>query len=130
VRIVGYSTREEAVSAADQVVRELMERDKVAVEDIVLLSPWKEGVRDRERLGGVRLSEVVEPKTILSSSIQGFKGLERPIVILAEIGERDGYHLVDHLYVGGSRALMTLAVVAREPFATQLRQLQEDWLSG
>ena len=41
---------------------------------------------------GCRLSETVEPGTVLATSVHAFKGLERPVVILAELGDK---HLED-----------------------------------
>jgi ATP-dependent exoDNAse (exonuclease V) beta subunit len=69
------------------------------------------------------LSETVEPGTVLATSVHAFKGLERPVVILAELGDK---HLEDvnrYLYVGGSRARNHLIVLASEPVARELRRL-------
>jgi hypothetical protein len=55
--------------------------------------------------------------------VHGFKGLERPVVILAEIGERHRQDLAKYLYVGGSRARNHLIVLAAEPVARELRHL-------
>ena len=64
---------------------------------------------------GYRLSETVEPGTVLATSVHAFKGLERPVVILAELGDKHLEDLRDYLYVGGSRARNHLVVLAAEP---------------
>ncbi len=50
-------------------------------------------------------------------------GLERPVVILAELGDKHLEDLRDYLYVGGSRARNHLVVLAAEPVARELRAI-------
>jgi superfamily I DNA/RNA helicase len=69
------------------------------------------------------LSEEPEPGALLTSTIHGFKGLERPVVILAEIGERHPEALPTYLYVGASRARNHLIVLATEAASRELRTL-------
>ena len=60
------------------------------LEDIAVLTPAgreKSALRRRGSVDGFRLSETVEPGTVLSASVHAFKGLERPVVILAELGD-------------------------------------------
>jgi len=59
----------------------------------------------------------------LTCTVDGFKGLERPVVILAELDARQGEDLAPYLYVGGSRARSRLIVLATEPVARKLRVL-------
>ena len=59
---------------------------------------------------------------MLASSIHGFKGLEAPVVILAELGDKHLEDLDRYLYVGGSRARSHLIVLATEPVARELRR--------
>jgi len=83
----------------------------------------KSRLRARGRVDGYRLSERVEPGSILATSIHGFKGLERPVVILAELGDKHQEELAQYLYVGASRARNELIVLATEPVARELRTL-------
>ena len=83
-------------------------------------------LRQRGRADGYELADEPTPGKVLTCTIHGFKGLERPVVILAEIGEGgrdDQAELARYLYVGGSRAKNHLIVLATEPVAKQLRVL-------
>jgi len=96
------------------------------MEDIAVLTPsgtGKSRLRALGEVGGYRLSETVEPGTILATSVHAFKGLERPVVILAELGDKHREDLSRYLYVGGSRARNHLIVLATEPVARELRRL-------
>ena len=85
----------------------------------------KSALRKDGRLGDLPLAEVPTDGALLTSSLQGFKGLERPVVILAELGERGDTRLVEYLYVGGSRARYQLVLVAREPLAASCSTSRE-----
>ena len=74
-------------------------------------------------MNGFRLSEQVEAGTVLTSGVHSFRGLERPIVILAELGDKHQEDIAQYLYVGGSRARNHLIVLAAEPVAKELRRL-------
>jgi len=92
----------------------------------VVLTPSgkaKSRLRARERIDGFRLSERPEPGAILATSIHGFKGLEREVVILAELGDKHLEDLRRYLYVGASRAKNELVVLALEPVARELRRI-------
>jgi hypothetical protein len=65
----------------------------------------------------------VEDGKVLTASVQTFSGLERPVVILAELDEKHVEDVGRYLYVGGSRARNHLIVLAAEPVARRLRQL-------
>jgi hypothetical protein len=96
------------------------------MQDIAVLTPsggGKSRLRARGEAGGYRLSETVEPDTILATSVHAFKGLERPVIILAELGDKHMEDLGRYLYVGGSRARNHLIVLATEPVARELRRL-------
>jgi hypothetical protein len=59
------------------------------------------------------------PRTVLCDSIHRFKGLDRPVVILVELNSADP-NLDRLLYVGLSRALHHLVVIAPLPLAERL----------
>jgi UvrD-like helicase C-terminal domain/Nuclease-related domain/AAA domain len=126
VQILGYEDDEALARLLAIVLRTLVEEEAVPIEDIAVLTPSgddKSRLRARGSVDGFRLSSVVEPGTVLATSVHAFKGLERPVVILAEIGDKHGEDLRRYLYVGGSRARNHLIVLATEPVARELRQL-------
>jgi hypothetical protein len=123
--ILGYRDDDDLAHLLSVVLRNLVDGEEVALEDIVVLTPAgkeKSRLRSRERVDGFRLSDRVEPGTVLTASVHGFKGLERPVVILAELGDRELDEIAPYLYVGGSRARNHLIVLASEPAARKLRE--------
>ncbi len=124
--ILGYRDDDDLAHLLAVVLRNLVEGEEVPLEDIVVLTPAgkdKSRLRARDRIDGFRLSDRVERGTVLAASVHGFKGLERPVVILAELGDRDLDEIAPYLYVGGSRARNHLIVLAVEPVARKLREL-------
>ena len=108
------------------VLTNLTEEEGIPPEDIAVLTPSgsnKSRLRALGSVNGFRLSETVEPGTVLATSVHAFKGLERPVVILAELGDKHLEDLNRYLYVGGSRARNHLIVLASEPVARELRRL-------
>ncbi|MGA9161904.1 MAG: NERD domain-containing protein [Actinomycetota bacterium] len=126
VAILGYEDDEDLAHLLAVVLANLVEEEQVPLEDIVVLTPSgteKSRLRRRGRVDGFRLSESVEPGTVLATSVHAFKGLERPVVILAELGDKHLEDLRQYLYVGGSRARNHLVVLATEPVARELRTI-------
>ena len=126
VQILGYDDDEGLARLLAVVLANLVEEEHVPLEDIVVLTPSgteKSRLRSRGTIDGYRLSESVEPGTILATSVHAFKGLERPVVILAELGDKHLQDLRQYLYVGGSRARNHLVVLATEPVARELRTI-------
>lgn len=126
VRIVPYHATDEVEPTVRELVRGLTERQGVALTDIVLLTPSrasKSAIRNNEMLGDLPLADERTEGKLEASSLHGFKGMERPVVILAELGERGESHLVEYLYVGGSRARYQLHLVARDDLAARLAEL-------
>jgi superfamily I DNA/RNA helicase len=125
VEILGYEDDEGLARLLAIVLRNLVD-EQVPLEEIVVLTPAgkdKSHLRSRGSVNGFRLSEEVEPGTVLASSVHAFKGLERPVVILAELGGKHEDDLGQYLYIGGSRARDHLIVLATEPVARKLRDL-------
>ncbi|HET7235280.1 MAG TPA: ATP-binding domain-containing protein [Actinomycetota bacterium] len=126
VEILGYEDDEGLAHLLAVVLTNLVEEEAVPLEDIAVLTPSGSGksrLRARGSVNGFRLSEAVEPGTVLATSVHGFKGLERPVVILAELGDKHLDDLKQYLYVGGSRARNHLIVLAAEPVARELRRI-------
>lgn len=125
-QILGYDDDEGLVRLLAIVLRNLVETEQVPLDHIVVLTPSgaaKSRLRARERIDGFRLSERPEPGAVLATSIHGFKGLEREVVILAELGDKHLEDLRRYLYVGASRATHELVILALEPVARELRRL-------
>jgi hypothetical protein len=126
VQILGYGGEDDLEHLLAVVLRNLVEEEHVPLEDIVVLTPSGAGKSPLRRTGkvdGYRLSETVEPGTVLATSVHAFKGLERPVVILAELGDKHLEDLRQYLYVGGSRARNHLVILAAEPVARELRAI-------
>jgi hypothetical protein len=92
-----------------RVVHGLVVEGRVALSDVVVLTPrsrlrsaWSEGTT----LGNVRLTWNSSPAAgeIQVSTIHGFKGLEKPVVILTELAHLYRESVQELLYVGRSRA--------------------------
>jgi hypothetical protein len=125
-QILGNEDDEELAHLLAVVLRNMVEQEHVPLEDIAVLTPSGSGKNRLRVLGwvdGFRLSEAVEPGPVLATSIHAFKGLERPVVILAELGDKHLEDLDRYLYLGGSRARNHLIVLAAEPVARKLRAL-------
>jgi superfamily I DNA/RNA helicase len=83
---------------------------------------WNGGVDDEGRSKGLSADQVSDqpPGTILCESIYRFKGLERDVVVLAEI-RPDDERLERLMYVGATRARHHLVVIAPPGLADRLR---------
>ena len=98
-----------------RVLERLVREEKVPERDIVVLSP-----RGREtsalwrdpQFGGLRLTDAWPPAAghVQCTTVHSFKGLERPVVVLAELSQSAGTQ--DEIrYVGSSRARSHLVVI-------------------
>jgi hypothetical protein len=126
VQVLDYTDEASLERLVGLVVTNLVQAEGVPLEDIVLLTPAGRGksiLRSLGRVGDVELTDEPVEGKLLWSSVHAFKGLERPVVILAELGERHEEDVDRYLYVGGSRARNHLIVVARERVAARLRRL-------
>lgn len=124
VDILGYANDEELARTVGVVLTNLIEEERVPPGDIVVLTPSgtaKSRLRSRGEAGRYRLSEDPGEGEILATSVHAFKGLERPVVILAELGDKHLEDVETYLYVGGSRARSHLVVIAADAVAAQLR---------
>jgi DNA helicase IV len=129
VEILAYRDEDDLARDLTVVLRQLTEDDEVPLEDIVVLTPSRKSKSELRRRGGVdgfQFSDDPEKGAVLTSTVHAFKGLERPVVILAEIGERHEEQLEQYLYVGGSRARHHLVVLATQPVAERLRASGEN----
>ncbi|MEY4907402.1 MAG: hypothetical protein RL260_1120, partial [Pseudomonadota bacterium] len=100
-----------------QVLRTLLKRDGLRPEQVVILAPYRHTNTTAGWAAG--LDEVVlnldvvnaVPGQVRIGTIQGFKGLEADVVILAGLDHKAGQH-PEWLYVGASRARAALFMLA------------------
>ena len=117
-----YDTPEECVNQVRQLLHRLVVKERIKPSDVTVLSPRSESssvLWKARRFGNVELTngEPTESHHVPFRTFQRFKGLESPVVILAEI-EKEGWpHPETILYVGGTRATQYLAVVAGKSVA-------------
>jgi len=100
-----------------QALHRLVVEENVPAEDIVVLTPRRREHSHLWRLGPVgnfRLTDQWSAGSgeIFCSTVHSFKGLESPVVILAEIEPYGAQDLEPILYVGCSRACNHLIVLA------------------
>lgn len=115
--------REPALKGVQQALDELVNQQKVPTEQIIVLTGRakdKSDLAEGRRLGNVGLTWLPpRASEVQVATVQAFKGLERSVVILAELDQflRDssrreyGEAL---LYIGASRATNHLVVVGQE----------------
>lgn len=125
VEVLDYRDEEGLIRTLEVVLTNLIDQEGLALDDIVVLTPpgkEKSLVWGHHRIGRFALSDVVEDGSVLWSTVHGFKGLERPVVILAELGERHTEDIDRYLRVGCSRARNHLIVVATPSVAAEIRR--------
>lgn len=106
----------------------LVKKEQVAPEQIAVLSPrFQKSVFYQARCGGFLICEAPQnQKEIYFSSISGFKGLERQVVVLVELDharyyqDTEGRRLVA---VGASRAQSHLIIIAPDDVVRELKPL-------
>ena len=100
--------------ALRRILMHLVGREEVQPEDIIILSgrqPLRsQASRIEGSIAGCRLTTEDETGAIRIRSVQSFKGLEAPVVILTELDDYPAQRARQLHYVGASRA-MTLLVV-------------------
>ncbi|MGZ8620656.1 MAG: ATP-binding domain-containing protein, partial [Actinomycetota bacterium] len=125
VEVLDYDDEDELVRLVDVVITNLLEEEQLTPDDLVVLTPGgtsKSRLWARRDLGRNHLSDRPEEGAILWSTVHAFKGLERPVVILAEIEDRGLDVIAPYLRVGGTRAQHQLIVVAEDDAARVIRK--------
>ncbi len=121
VRRKRWNTPERLVKYLDDEMEHLIKRDKLRIEDIVVLSPNQlknSPLSEAGYLGGFPIADITQRDmeiahpSVRFSTIQAFKGLESPVVILVYDQKRDDDWLKSLLYVGMSRAKSLLILMA------------------
>lgn len=104
-----YRSAGEMLKSIQSVLNKLVNEEYVAAEDIVILTPYsqeKTVLKIGTRLGNFALSDFPPQRRneIQATTIYKFKGLERKVVIVAEVDDRFKYNSETLMYVGSSRA--------------------------
>ncbi|MFI5370291.1 MAG: NERD domain-containing protein [Candidatus Eisenbacteria bacterium] len=112
---LGYRDEHTLREHVRRTLHRLVHEEQVPERDIVVLTPrgressalWKD-----PQFGNLRLTDgwPPAPNHVQCATVWAFKGLERPVVVLAEIGAA-GDKLEELQYVGGSRAKSHLVVI-------------------
>ena len=114
---------------ADDVVAELTDKEFWHPGEIALLttkSRHPEHARMAEQDRNAHWESLWANEDVFYCTVGGFKGLERPVVVLAIDGFHNDAEKDDVLYVGISRARDKLVIVASSEILESLRKRQED----
>jgi len=127
VEVHTYDNMSGLKRALRQVLHRLVVEENVFSEDIVILTPKSRQRSDLWRLGmlgNFRLTDQwsVGSGEVFCLTIHSFKGLESPIVILAEIEPYAAQDPEPILYVGCSRACNHLIVMASTHLSEDVKQ--------
>jgi hypothetical protein len=117
VEIHTYRDLGELKRTLGHALHQLVAVQRVPTEDIVVLTPKKRERSDLWRLDSIGNFRLTDQWTsadgeVFCSTVHAFKGLESPVVILAEIESYATQDLETILYVGCSRACHHLIVLA------------------
>lgn len=110
-----------------RILHRLTVDEKISTEDIVVLTPrhrTKSVIWQWGRLGNLRLTDQWPPASgeVYATTVHSFKGLESPVIILAELEPSDRQDLETLLYVGCSRARNHLIILANESLSPEVRE--------
>ena len=119
VTVLSYDDQHSLFQSLRRILHELVVEQVVPVEDLVILTPYSESRSQLSRagsLGRFRLTTNWEcgPNEIYYTTIHSFKGLESPIIILAEIESTLQHRVQELLYVACSRARNHLVVICHQ----------------
>jgi hypothetical protein len=125
-----YETERELQQGLRQVLHRLIAEEEVGTEDVVILTPRtrkKSLFLEWNRLGNLRLTEKWPPSAgeVYWTSVYRFKGLESPVVILAELYPSSHQNLDAVLYVGCSRARNHLVIFGEAALPEDIRSRLE-----
>lgn len=118
--IVPVASEINLIEPLRRILHQLTHEHKVRASEIVVLTPRAEhhsSLRPGTKLGNYTLTwnTPVNEHEIECCTIQSYKGLERPVVILAEMEGLSGSTISSLTYVGVSRARNHLVVIGELP---------------
>jgi superfamily I DNA/RNA helicase len=127
VEYVLVSEDEKVFDIADDQVANLTDVEQWELKEIALLTTERRHEEHKLRAEGDRMAHwdsLWNEDSVFYCSVSGFKGLERPVVVLAVDGFHPGVDPKDVLYVGMSRARDKLIVVARQKEMDLIHSIQ------
>ncbi|HFD39605.1 MAG TPA: hypothetical protein ENJ31_07140, partial [Anaerolineae bacterium] len=113
---VPYSSHQELGDQVRRTLHRLVNEEGVAAQDVVILTPKAERrsvFKEGKRLGNFQITRKPFPQgatQIWTTTVHAFKGLERKVVLLAELDPWASRQLETLLYVGASRARTHLLI--------------------
>lgn len=113
---IPYSSHQEMEDLVRRTLHSLVNEEGVSPQDVVLLTPraeYRSTFIEGKRLGNFILTRHPFPqdeRAIWVATIHAFKGLERKVVLLAEVDPWAGRNLETLFYVGCSRARTHLVI--------------------
>jgi hypothetical protein len=119
VVIERYDTLEKMKQLLRHHLHQLIIQEKVPAPDIVVLTPRAENKSYLWKVGALGTFRLVDQPTgatgeVFCTTIHQFKGLESPIIILAELDPEYAQDIEKLLYIGGSRACNHLIMLAHD----------------
>ncbi|MBR8836565.1 MAG: ATP-binding domain-containing protein [Stigonema ocellatum SAG 48.90 = DSM 106950] len=113
VEIHYYTGDNELKNTLGRILHHLVDNEKIATKDIVILTTKRKQALQNQILGRFRVKADpdISNHEIRCNTIHYFKGLESPVVILVEIDLNSVPHLKNLLYVGASRARHHLIII-------------------
>ena len=123
-QLIVYTDNDDQEKKLVKYLEDCSVKDKLRPEDIIVLSPRSDCAADRmsAKPWNQRLVPLTRSKQgeYPYHTIQGFKGLERPVVILTDFSDVEDPEFKALLYVGMTRATEKVAVFASEGARKQL----------
>ena len=124
-RVERYSGREAQLAAIDELVAELLGQQDLDPSQLAVLTPRTKPnsvLADCEALGGVPVTDRFDEsdEKLLHSSIGGFKGLERDVVVFADVDPDHPRCSPNARYVAASRAVNRLYVFEKSDWLGDL----------
>ncbi len=124
--VIEFTDDEDMLRQLQKLVHHLVVEEQVDNDDIVILTPHGEArtaLKPGLKLGIFSLTSQVpgHQSQIQATSIQKFKGLERRVVIIAELDQKYTYNRDMVMYVGCSRARTHLILLQQKNLPQQVR---------
>lgn len=121
-----YRDSAEMLKSVQSVLNKLVNEEHIAAEDIVILTPYaqeKTSLKIGTKLGNFILFDLPPHRRneIQATTIHKFKGLERKVVIVAEVDNRFRYNPETLMYVGSSRARTHLIFLVAQNAPTEIK---------
>jgi hypothetical protein len=114
---VKFDSKSSEIEVLSRVIKKLVKDERVNCKDIVVLTPNSENISNLKSgidVGGLKLSwgsDTIRDGLIFCSTIHSFKGLERPVVIVAEMSNLPREKARTLQYVAYSRANSHLVII-------------------